>query len=174
MSATDLPAGAAEDPEVALPWVRAVLERTADQRGWSSAGLSAAYQSADKAFSEADEASWWGADPATFWAALDRETREGSWSGEPGADSLALLWAAAAGWSVEVQAQQDAQSVLGQAAGAVSASGEDVVAVATTVKTAAQKPTTWILAGVVIVTVGFLALNRSASRALNLYSASLR
>jgi hypothetical protein len=155
-----LPTDAATDPAAALPWVRETLQRVAAARGWSSAGLSAALQSADKAYTEADEADWWGADPDTFWSALGRETAGASWAAEPGAADLVLLWETAANWTVEVEAQEVASAPLTQAVGTVTESASDVATVATTAKEAAQKPSTWAALVVVAVVVAVVALRR--------------
>jgi hypothetical protein len=156
----NLPPEAATDPAVALPWVRETLQRVAEARGWTSAGLSAALQSADKAYAEADEADWWGADPDTFWAALGRETAGASWAVEPGAADLVLLWETAAGWTLDVQAQETAKSPITQAVGTAEESATDVGTVATTAKEAAQKPSTWAALVVVAVVVAVVALRR--------------
>ena len=160
MTVVELPAGAAEDPEAALPWVRAVLERTSAARGWSPDSLSAALQSVDRAFSEADEASWWGADPQTFWAALERETQNSVWGQEPGGADLALLWSTTAGWTSEVENQEQAENLAVQVAGPVTASAEDIGAAATAVKAEAQKPTSWALLALGAAVVAIAVLRR--------------
>jgi hypothetical protein len=156
----NLPPEAATDPAVALPWVRETLQRVAEARGWTSAGLSAALQSADKAYAEADEADWWGADPHTFWSALGRETAGASWAGEPGAADLVLLWETAAGWTLDVQAQETAEAPITQMAGTVEESASDVATVATVAKQEAQKPSTWAAVAVVAVVVAIVVLRR--------------
>ena len=153
MSSTDLPAGAATDPDVARPWVEAVVQRAALERGWPSDALEAAMASIEAAYQEADSASWWGADADTWWAALTRETQSASWSTQPGADGLARTWEAAAGWASDVQAQQEAEIVSGQVSGAAEGAASDVVVVATAANTAAKSPATWGLAAIAAVVV---------------------
>ena len=160
MEPLQLPPDAATDPEAALPWVRAEIQRVATAKGWSSAGLSAALQSADVAFQESDEAAWWGMDPATFWAALDRETAAGSWAAEPGAADLRRLWATAAGWTVAVQQQEEQQSLGTQIGGTVTATAEDAAAAAAAAKAAGKSPVSWGLAAIIAAVVVVVVIKR--------------
>ena len=153
-----IPPDASTNLDAAVPWVREELQRVALQRGWASESLSAALAAVDQAYQEADEADWWGADPETFWRALDRLTAEQPWGQEAGGADLRLLWSTVGQWTEAVQAEAAASSPIEILGGTVSGSVDDVAKTTEAAVKAAEKPSSWLI--LAAVALGALILSR--------------
>lgn len=154
--------GAYTDEYQAYTWLRAVVEQTAQTRGWSSGELQFVLTTVDAAHSEAlAEASYLqqaenvfsstpSGDLDTFWSHV--RSYSTTWDGD-GADELRKAIGAATVTQTSVNEQAEASSVAAQVAGAVTQTATDVKAVGTS-------RTTWIVVGLVAAAVVLVAVRR--------------
>lgn len=152
--------GQYSDEWEAYQWVTGVVKTTATQHGWTDEQLAYALLDVEEAHADALEeagmfrtaVNWIDSTPSgdltTFWDHLRVYAQ--TWDGEH-SDELRATFGIAQTTTGSVAAQADADSLLTQAAGAVTQTATDVQTVATS-------RTTWIVVGLVAAAVVLVAV----------------
>lgn len=141
------------DAEAGAKWALEFGQYIANSKGWTAAQKKALEDDISESLLDADEASWWGYDPATFWSVLRDRASTATWLSAPGGADVARTFGAAVQAADSAASKEEAAQLTTQVAGAVVASAQDANSIAQSANKAAQNPVVWVAVAAIAVLI---------------------